>query len=291
MTYNPSDDGMKSYYAAIEAKRERGDAHYPSRSPIKRKEIIGSCELYLGDCLEILPLLERVDSIITDPPFEKEAHTAVRRTQASIRTDTPAELGFDAITEETRLAVPLWAAGNCSGWLLAFCQVEAVSAWRDAMEAAGLKYKRGMAWVKPDSSPQFNGQGPAQGYECIASAWCGSGISRWNGGGRRGVFTHLTNQPDRDGRHPTEKPVPLMRELVGLFTGPGQVVLDPFMGSGTTALGCIKTGRRFVGIERDPVHFQTAVERIEDAVSRPDLFIESSKPPEPEQVSLFGGPA
>lgn len=247
---------------------------------------IGDCRLILGDCLEVLVTLGRVDAVITDPPFEKEAHTAVRRTQKSIREDKPAELGFDAITEETRLAIPQWAAGNCSGWLLAFCQVEAVSAWRDAMEAAGLKYKRGMAWVKPDSSPQFNGQMPAQGYECIASAWCGDGHSRWNGGGRRGVFTHLTNQPDRDGRHPTEKPVPLMRELVGLFTGLGQVVLDPFMGSGSTALGCIKTGRRFIGIERDPVHFQTAVERIQDAFSRPDMFI-NTRAPEPKQEAML----
>jgi site-specific DNA-methyltransferase (adenine-specific) len=151
--------------------------------PWKRKEVIGDCTLYLGDCMDIMPTLGKVDAVITDPPFEKEAHTAVRRTQKSIRDDKPAELGFSAITEETRLAVPLWAKERCAGWLLAFCQVEAVSAWRDAMEAAGLKYKRGMAWVKPDSSPQFNGQMPAQGYECIATAWCGQGISRWNGGG------------------------------------------------------------------------------------------------------------
>jgi site-specific DNA-methyltransferase (adenine-specific) len=253
---------------------------------IKREVVIGDCRLLLGDCLEILPTIPHVDSIITDPPFEKEAHTAIRRTQQSIRDDKPAELGFDAITEETRLAVPLWAATHCSGWLLAFCQVEAVSAWRDAMEAAGLKYKRGMAWIKPDSSPQFNGQGPAQGYECIASAWCGTGISRWNGGGRRGVFSHLTNQPDRDGRHPTEKPIPLMRELVGLFTGLGQVVLDPFMGSGTTAIGCIKTGRRFIGIEKDPIHFETACERVQDAFARPDMFIETARVPEPTQEAL-----
>lgn len=254
---------------------------------IRREVTIGDCRLILGDCLEVLPSLGLVDAIITDPPFEKEAHTPVRRTQRSIREDAPAELGFDAITEETRLAIPSWAAECCTGWLLAFCQVEAVSAWRDAMEAAGLKYKRGMAWVKPDSSPQFNGQGPAQGYECIASAWCGPGISRWNGGGRRGVFTHLTNQSDRDGRHPTEKPVPLMRELVGLFSGLGQIVLDPFMGSGTTAIGCIKTGRRFIGIEKSEEHFQTAVERIQDAYSRPDMFIEAGRAPEPKQEAFI----
>ena len=259
-------------------------------NPIRKEVQIGNARLLLGDCMEILPTLGGVDAVITDPPFEKEAHTAVRRTQKSIRDDKPAELGFAAITEETRSAVPAWAKEHCSGWLLAFCQVEAVAVWRDAMEAAGLKYKRGMAWVKPDSSPQFNGQMPAQGYECIASAWCGKGISRWNGGGRRGVFTHLTNQPDRDGRHPTEKPIPLMRELVGLFTDAGDLVLDPFMGSGSTAIGCIKTGRRFIGIEQDETHFATACERVRKAYAQPDMFV-SPRSPEPVQQPLFGGEA
>lgn len=254
---------------------------------IRREVQIGDCRLLLGDCLEILPTLGRVDAVVTDPPFEKEAHTAVRRTQKSIRADIPAELGFAAITEETRLAIPAWASTHCSGWMLAFCQVEAVSAWRDAMEAAGLKYKRGMAWVKPDSSPQFNGQMPAQGYECIASAWCGSGHSVWNGGGRRGVFTHLTNQPDRDGRHPTEKPIPLMRELIGLFSNAGDIVLDPFMGSGTTGIACLKLGRAFIGIEKDETHFETACERVRDAYSRPDMFVEAARAPEPTQEALL----
>ncbi|PBB98822.1 hypothetical protein CK224_09785 [Mesorhizobium sp. WSM3862] len=169
--------------------------------------------------------------------------------------------------------------------MLAFCQVEAVASWRDAMEVAGLKYKRGMAWVKPDSSPQFNGQMPAQGYECIAAAWCGTGRSNWNGGGRRGVFTHLTNQPDRDGRHPTEKPVPLMRELLSLFTSSGETVLDPFMGSGSTGVACAKLGRPFIGIEIDAGYFEIACERIRKACAQPDMFVEA--PAEPKQDSLF----
>lgn len=241
-----------------------------------RKEVIGDCVLYHGSCLDILPQLSRVGSIITDPPFEKEAHTPVRRTQKSIKEDKAAELGFDAIDEITRDFIPNWAAENCDGWFLAFCQVEAVSAWRDAMERFGLKYKRGMAWIKPDSSPQFNGQGPAQGFECIASAWCGSGISKWNGGGKRGVFTHLTNQPDRDGRHPTEKPIPLMRELVSLFSDEGSTIIDPFMGSGTTGIACVKTGRKFIGIELDEKHFETSCSRIEKAFRQPDMFVNSS---------------
>jgi DNA modification methylase len=236
--------------------------------------------------MRIMPTLGHVDSIITDPPFEKEAHTDIRRTQKSIRTGTVDALDFGAITEDMRQFIPAWAAGNVSGWFMAFCQVEAVSAWRDAMESAGLKYKRGMAWIKPDSSPQFNGQGPAQGYECIATGWCGSGISTWNAGGKRGVYTHLTNASDRHGKHPTEKPIRLMSELISDFTSMGAVVLDPFMGSGTTGVSCAKTGRHFVGIELKEEYFDIACERIRKAYAQPDMFVQRQEPKPVQEAFL-----
>lgn len=250
-----------------------------------REERIGGQRLILGDCMEVMKELGRFDAVVTDPPFEAQAHTAMRRTQKSIKSGEAAALNFSAITDDMREFIPSWSAKNCDGWLLAFCQVEAVSDWRYAMEAAGIKYKRGMAWVKPDSSPQFNGQMPAQGYECIALGWCGSGHSRWNGGGKRGVFTHLTNQPDRHGTHPTEKPIPLMVELVKLFhmnTGP---ILDPFMGSGTTLVACQRMGRAGTGIELDPEYFEIACKRVEEATSQPDLFI--APPEKQEQTSML----
>ena len=240
--------------------------------------------LWLGDCREILPGLPRVDAVVTDPPFEKEAHTPVRRTQKSIRSGEADALNFAAITEDLRAFLPAWSGKNCDGWLLAFCQVEAVASWRDVMEAASLKYKRGMAWVKPDSSPQFNGQGPAQGYECIASAWCGQGISRWNAGGKRGVYTHNTNGPGRHGVHPTEKPVSLMCEIVEDFVAAGDLVLDPFMGSGTTGVACVRSGRGFIGVELDPAYFDIACRRIADELKRPRLDLTPA--PKPVQEAL-----
>ncbi len=236
--------------------------------------------LYPGDCREILPTLGRVAAVVTDPPFEKEAHRPTRRTQKSIKTGIDDSLDFGAITEQDRQLVPAWAAANCDGWLLAFCQVEAVSAWRDAMEAAGLKYKRGMAWVKPDSSPQFNGQGPAQGYECVASGWCGKGHSTWNAGGKRGVYTHCTNGQGRHGTHPTEKPVSLMSEIIADFAPPGGLVLDPFMGSGTTGVACVRNGRGFIGVEIDPAYFDIACKRISESLKQTDLFVIKPAPSE-----------
>lgn len=240
--------------------------------------------MHLGDCREVLPHIGRVSHVITDPPYEKEAHRTGRRTQASVKTGINVDLDFEAITEELRADVAKLTVAMSDGWNIYFCQAEAVTPWRDAIEAAGGKYKRTMIWVKPDSTPQLNGQMPAPGYESIPLAWCGDGHSRWNGGGRRGVFTHLTNQPDREGTHPTEKPVPLMAELVQLFTQPRDLVCDPFAGSGTTGIACARLGRRFVGVELDQRYFDLAVRRIEKALKQQDFFIEKPKPAKQEAL-------
>jgi site-specific DNA-methyltransferase (adenine-specific) len=237
---------------------------------------IGDATLYLGDCMDILPTLDKVNAVITDPPFEAEAHTDMRRTQKSIKSGKNDVIDFAAMDEKTRLLVSKFSAKNCNGWALFFCQVEAAALYRDILNVNGAKYKRTMVWIKPDSSPQFNGQGPAQGYESIASAWCGTGASKWNGGGKRGVFVHNCNQ-GRFGGHPTEKPVSLMIELIDLFTNVNDTILDPFMGSGTTGVAAIQIGRKFIGIEREPKYFDIACKRIEQASKQVDMFIEPTK--------------
>jgi len=239
--------------------------------PYKRKEQIGDATLYLGDCLEILATLPKANAVIGDPPYEKEAHTDVRRTNKSIRFGRNDVIGFTAINNQTRKEVSRLSVACCSGWVLFFCQVEATSAWRDAVVLAGAKYRRSMVWVKPDSSPQFNGQGPAQGFECISASWAGEGKSTWNAGGKRGVYTHNCNS-GRHGDHPTEKPVGLMSELIDDFTSPGDIVLDPFMGSGSTGVACASLGRKFVGIEIEERYFDIAVERMRAAYAQGRLF-------------------
>jgi site-specific DNA-methyltransferase (adenine-specific) len=241
--------------------------------------------LYLGDCREILPTLGRVSAVVTDPPFEAEAHTLQRRVKRGGGLMEPEALPFAALTEDQRIETARWAAEMCSGWFLAFCQAEAVSIWRASIEAAGATYKRSMIWIKPDGMPQYSGDRPGMGYESIVAAWCGDGKSQWNGGGRHGVFTH--NKNDHGGKaapHPTTKPVPLMRELLGLFSNPGDLILDPFMGSGTTGVAAVKLGRRFAGIEVEPKYFDIACRRVLEATKQPDLFIEA--PTVPKQAGL-----
>jgi len=236
---------------------------------------IGDCTLYLGDCLDVLPTLQSVDSVITDPPYEAIMHKAKSGASRRIRTDggpNIKSLDFDCI-DDIRDDIANLVAGMCDGWSLIFCAPEGLGRWADAINASAAKYKRACIWVKPDSTPQLNGQGPAMGYENIIASWCGTGHSRWNAGGKRGVYTHLTNSRDRHGTHPTEKPVRLMKELIADFTNQGDLIADPFMGSGTTGVACAQMGRKFVGIEKSREYFDIACGRIEDAYRQPDLLL------------------
>lgn len=243
-----------------------------------RKEVIGRATLYLGDCLSIAPTLGPVDHVICDPPYEASLHDSKNKLQARLRNDGGPDLqglDFEAI-DAIRERVVMTAAQICKGWFIAFCTVEGTWPWAQAINASPMKYKRACAWVKPDSTPQLNGQCPAQGYECFVCAWAGEGHSKWNSGGKRGVYTHCVNNPERHGGHPTEKPRRLMAEIVADFTSPGQTILDPFMGSGTTGVAAVQLGRHFIGIELNPGYFDIACKRIDDAQRQGSLFGEAA---------------
>lgn len=246
---------------------------------------IGSATLYCGDCLDILPTLVGVDAVVTDPPYEAvmQGKWGVLSRNAPSSHVRHESLGFDAI-DEIRIPVASAIKAVCGGWAVIFCMAEGVRAWRDAIESTGAKYKRAMVWVKPDAMPQFNGQGPSVGHEMMVAAWYGVGHSKWNGGGRPGTFIHTKNTLGAE--HPTQKPDPLMREIVELFSFSAQLVCDPFMGSGTTGVACARLGRRFVGIERDPRWFSLACKRIEEAHKQSDLFIAPSPKPKQEAMAL-----
>jgi len=251
-----------------------------------RKEVLADgVELWLGNCLDVLPLLT-VDHVISDPPYEavmqnKWGVLSRNAPSSHVRHD---DIGFDAI-DDVRPQVAKASVGACRGWLILFCMAEGVRAWRDEIEAVGAKYKRAMVWIKPDAMPQFNGQGPSTGHEMIVSAWCGAGHSSWNGGGRPGVFTFVKNTAGAE--HPTQKPLPLFSELVRLFSNQGQIVCDPFMGSGTTGVACVNLGRSFIGIERLPKWFDLSRRRISEALAQPRLaFDEPHLKPKQESLAL-----
>lgn len=242
---------------------------------IIKEERIGGQRLILGDCLKVMPLLGDVDHVISDPPYEASLHAAKNSLSGPARNDGGAELkglNFSAI-DEIRGDVVRVCHDICNGWFIVFCTVEGVAKWADMINESEMKYKRACVWVKPDSTPQLNGQGPAQGAECFVCAWSGKGFAKWNAGGKRGVYKHTVNPPDRHGGHPTEKPWRLFYELLTDFTNVGQSILDPFMGSGTTLVACAKLGRKGIGIELDPDYFEISCRRVEEAYRQPDMFV------------------
>lgn len=244
----------------------------------QRKEVIGGMTLYQANCLDLAPALGRFDHAIFDPPYEQSLHDAKSAGKArKLRKDGGKELetlpfaGIDEIRDDV-----VALGQQVDGWFAAFCTSEGIGPWAAAINASPMKYKRACHWIKPDSTPQLNGQCPAQGAEHFVTAWAGTGFSRWNAGGKRGVYTEMTNPKDRHGGHPTEKPWRLMRSLLFDFTNPGDLIADFFMGGGTTLVAAALTGRRAIGIELRSDYFEMACHRVEKAVrGARDLGVQS----------------
>jgi len=212
-----------------------------------------------GDCARVLPFLSSlsIDHIITDPPYESECHKKSRRSHRGRGGNrgrfSAFPISFDPISDELRTDIGREFARLARRWILIFCQIEGVPRWREAVDPLGVLHRRTSVWIKPDSAPQFTGDRPASGCEYIEMLHA-KGRCRWNSGGKRGVYVHNCNsqlrKPGED--HQTPKPESLMLELMLDFTEPGDLVLDPFAGSGTTGAAALRSGRRVILVERDP---------------------------------------
>lgn len=235
--------------------------------------------LYHGECETVLPLLESVDVVITDPPYSEHTHASVRsakmhandrggRYGSDVRRSV--DLGFEFLTPELREFCSTQFGRLAQRWVLVFSDVESDHLWRDDLAAAGLDYVRTGAWVKIGSTPQFSGDRPATGFEAITIAHP-KGKKRWNGGGHHALWHFepvweipiVLNRSGKDPRwHTAQKPLPLMDVLVHQFSEPGETILDAFAGSGTTALAASRLGRKCIAIEQDEAHCESIVQRL-----------------------------
>lgn len=242
------------------------------------------------DCIKVMSTLSTrsVDLILTDPPYEENVHQnqiRIRKTgTGEISAGTEKfEIPFPPLTAEFRFQLAEQFVRISKGWIILFCQQESVGDWKRALEYAGGVYKRCALWVKPNAQPQLSGDRPANGAESIVCAYSNPRKSVWNGGGKVGLYHALHDQ----GRvHPTQKPLALMEQLVKDFSNPGDLILDPFAGSGTTGVAAKRWCRQFLGIELDPDMAQIAHQRL--TMTEP-LFDGSIMGfTKPKQVSLFG---
>lgn len=222
--------------------------------------------LYLGDARDVIPTLGRVDHVITDPPYDERTHTHARRASAK---RYPTSKGFEEIPIDFAPLdvagfVPL-LLGVSARWIVAFCSLEMLGEYQRVSKGGWV---RAGFWRRTDGAPQFTGDRPGQPGEGLAIMHHVRARKRWNGRGGPAFWEYGVERVDRV--HPTQKPEALLCALVSDFTEPGEVVLDPFAGSGTTLVACKRLGRKAIGIEINEADCRAAVKRLKQGAL--DLF-------------------
>lgn len=256
----------------------------------------------LGDCLDPVSGLvslgdgdiqSGVDVVMTDPPYSEHVHSRSMRGAVGWK-GAPcerADLGFDSLDGRTLLTASAQFERLARRWVLVFSDVESAHLWRESLEARGLEYVRTCFWHKVCGTPRFTGDRPAVACEAITVCHR-PGRKRWNGGGKQGLYSFpvAVGRPGRqqdDARvHTTQKPLALMESLVRDFTDPGELICDPFAGSGTTGVAAKRLGRRFIGWERDPKYHAIAEKRI--AGAREQFSLLEPRGPVPKQAAIPG---
>lgn len=219
-----------------------------------REEIIGECRLILGDCREVLPRLSRVDAVVTDPPYGIGEDGGRFRGRIGQKLRVLPKGGWDGETPPQEV----------------FDMIRAASAdqiiWGGNYFADKLPPSKGwLYWQKLMGGDFSDGE----------LAWTS----------RDRALREFTKCPKGQGaEHPTQKPVEVMEWCLG-FLPDAETICDPFMGSGSTGVACVRMGRKFIGIERHEPYFDIACRRIEDAYKQPRLFAEPRQ--EPKQEALW----
>jgi site-specific DNA-methyltransferase (adenine-specific) len=198
--------------------------------------IIGDATLYCGDCREILPTLERVDAVITDPPYGISAN---KQTLGKGKKEFERGGNWDE-------SAPDLASCVAAGRLICFWggnyfsdQLPVTNDW--------------LIWHKKNDGRSFS--------ECELA---------WSNFGKQ--TRHLSHHwSGEEKAHPTQKPLVVMLWCIEQ-AGAAETILDPFMGAGTTGVAAVQMGRKFIGIEREPKYFEIACRRIEDAQRQEPLF-------------------
>lgn len=223
---------------------------------------IGQCDLICADCREFLPTIpnESIDTILTDPPYGIGYLSNMRAVSEK----------FDAIYndgENDAASLKLFAYRKFFRILkdnsvaICFASFKNYSEDYDLLSEI-FEVRNAIVWDKGGGGIGDLAHSLLTDYELAIIAH--KGAARLRGKRDGSVWRHSKVNPS-DMIHPTEKPANLIRRLILMFSDPGQTILDPFMGSGTTGVACVKTGRKFIGIEIEKKYFDIACQRIEKA--------------------------
>jgi len=209
------------------------------------KVIIGDATLYHGDCLDILPTLDKVDAVVTDPPYGigEAAGKNASRGNLAIAKDFGDDK-WDDVTADDAVYKSIEIATQSIVFGGNYYDLPPSSCWLvwDKENGANDFADAELAWTNLDRAVRLKRY-------------------MWNG--------MLRANKEQRGDHPTQKPIGVMEWAINFTEGS---VLDPFMGSGTTGVACANLGRKFIGIELERKYFDIACERIEAAYAQGRLF-------------------
>ncbi len=212
-------------------------------------------ELYKGDCTKLLKGIPNnsVDLIIADPPYGINF-------QSNFRKDRFDKLQNDDVVLEDWLSEAHRVLKD-GGAIYTFTRWDVYPQWYSAIEEL-FKIKNCVIWHK-----RGGGLGDLKGayifnHEFLIFATKGRHIL--NGKRCSDVWEIQKDAPSKY-QHPTQKPIELMQKIIEKSSNVGDTILDPFMGSGSTGIACVNTGRNFIGIELDDKYFEIASNRIEEA--------------------------
>lgn len=209
----------------------------------------GRIRLFLSDCLEVLPHFSWVDAVVTDPPYG-----------ISLKNHAPGKERRDmdwAIAGDESPAVGVAALSVIESWgVPCFAFASPKKPWPG-------EWRQFLVWEKGEHV-----SGGGDPFTCWKPNWELLQVARNRplNGRRDGAVLRFQANKDDYQFHPTPKPLELMEYVVGKTGNQGDVLLDPFMGSGTTGVACIRLGRRFIGIEKEPKYFDIAKRRIQEAL-------------------------
>lgn len=264
---------------------------------IIREERIGDCRLILGDCMEVMPTLGKVDAVVTDPPYGT--------TQCSWDAIIPFDAMWSALSKCLSADTPVLLFGS--------------EPFSSLLRASNLRcFKYDWIWDKPKATGFLNAKKqPLRGHEIVSVFYerqCAYYPQKTKGvrkqtfrgkhlqtdvyGAMRGDYAYDSDErypnsvitfsadTQNSSYHPTQKPVGLMEYLIETYSRPSESILDFTMGSGTTLVACAKMGRAGIGIELDPEYFDIACKRVEEAYRQPDMFVPRAAAPTQEGFDL-----
>jgi len=246
---------------------------------------IGNATLYLGDCMDVLPTLNKVDAVITDPPYSEKTHKGHDSSskghcgEGKDNSDR-SSLGYSYVTEKMVDELVSMYNNVCTGWIVWMTDHTLAPYISKSLEQKGRYVFAPLPFYQAWRSVRLSGDGPCSWTDWII-------VSRTKAQSKWGTLPggYIAGPGWNDKARMGGKPTALMELLVQDYSRAGDTVLDTHMGAGTTGIACIRNGRKFIGIEIDPLAFDIACKRINQAVAQSQLF--EPAPAKQKQEAMF----